>query len=506
MPDQPRDLLNAPDRRDPIPRAFRQQFMASTGNAVQAPQFPLDHVPEGALMLMDRILYAPGTVPIHLGAWPAIFSAILECDPEAVSTAAHLLDQARRNNYTAVHQGRSAQVLTPGPHQEGWNVVAHRQIIPPTAAIPRARYLNVSHYSADEHYTVSPAWRADAFGGPLDNSLASWAEAMPQSRAIGTHRYPIYRVMPQAGHSFAVSPPMEHHEADRACESYGWRAFPLFAPGLAPIDYALAIQIMPTSAIIEWTNSEELYYVHVEPCLHEVRLDPSHARSLSSLRAAMWFTTEAGEVAPSEVADVVAAGASLYGMDTNDSRGMCMRYAYCPAYVPIDEMMALSPCLHTLPAGRRPPPATFRCAVVQIAYVDLYMHLVQEPANCEVAAAVHAEVMAVMKAQQSLHCLDLRIVASHPALAEAAMDRCMPASGSLLAPSFSLRISASMRMILSDYPTRVVTTAAELFDSQTSLTDPEIFTCSCAFCRPHITRASTAFTDSDSESVSPSSD
>lgn len=139
-------------------------------------------------MLMDRSLYANGPVPVHLGPWPAILAGLLHGDPEATAMAAHIVAQARRSNYAALENGTSIQVLVPVSHAEGWNVAARRTIIPNSTPIPRARYLNMSHYTADEHYVSAPAWRADAPDGPLDNSLASWAEAMPSHRASGPHR------------------------------------------------------------------------------------------------------------------------------------------------------------------------------------------------------------------------------------------------------------------------------------------------------------------------------
>ena len=78
-------------------------------------------------------------------------------------------------------------------------------------------------------------------------------------------------------------------------------------------------------------------------------------------------------VAEVVVADVVAAG---MGIDqASVDQGMCMHHAYCPAHVPANRPIALGRCQHTLPLKRRPPPATFRCIVVHMAY-DLYMQLI----------------------------------------------------------------------------------------------------------------------------------
>ncbi len=96
------------------------------------------------------------------------------------------------------------------------------------------------------------------------------------------------------------------------------------------------------------------------------------------------------------MADVVALG---FIGNLADIEGLSMSYAHCAAYVPLDKQIILLCCPHTLPPGRRPPPATFRCALIQIAYADLYVHLISDPATCEFAVALLAEHMTVMRAQ-----------------------------------------------------------------------------------------------------------
>lgn len=58
------------------------------------------------------------------------------------------------------------------------------------------------------------------------------------------------------------------------------------------------------------------------------------------------------------------------------------------------------------------PYATFRGAVVQMAYLDLYMHLIQDPADCKVAVALHAEQMDIVRVQAASTIYDAVVVAS----------------------------------------------------------------------------------------------
>ena len=203
-------------------------------------------------------------------------------------------------------------------------------------------------------------------------------------------------------------------------------------------------------------TATSFYYFHVAPALHQTCLDSVKACPLSLLRAALWLHTEEEVAVEAVVADMVAAGITMGIDQASVDPGMCMQYAYCPAYVPTDRPIALSSCPHTLPLSRRPPPATFRCAVVQMAYVDLYMHLIQDPADDEVAAALHAEQMAIVRVQAALHCVDARIAAFHPDLAQAAMDRCVPTTGSLCAHYMTTEISTAMHAILMDCPTLII--------------------------------------------------
>ncbi len=49
---------------------------------------------------------------------------------------------------------------------------------------------------------------------------------------------------------------------------------------------------MPTSAIVDWANDDELYYMYIWPSEQAPRQTPSFPMPLSLPRAALWSHTE----------------------------------------------------------------------------------------------------------------------------------------------------------------------------------------------------------------------
>ena len=137
MADQPRDLSQAPDRRDPLARPFGMGFTPPTGNPVAMLPPPNEFVTAGQPLLIDRQVHTNTAVP----AWTALLPAILARDPEATATAAHFVETARRENFSATQQSLSTEVRCPEAHPEGWDVASKRVVVPHTTPIPRARYL-----------------------------------------------------------------------------------------------------------------------------------------------------------------------------------------------------------------------------------------------------------------------------------------------------------------------------------------------------------------------------
>ena len=144
------------------------------------------------------------------------------------------------------------------------------------------------------------------------------------------------------------------------------------------------------------------------------------------------------------VAAVVATTELSYGKSVLSPKGL-LSWAYNPAYVVPGSYHWLGHCTHTLPAGRRPPPAMFRCAVIQMQYVDLYMFLIQDPDVCDDdAAAAHAECLVIMSSQRPLHFTGR--------LARMSIDGCMPANSSIYAHFMTDDITTTMQRALTDCP------------------------------------------------------
>ncbi len=78
--------------------------------------------------------------------------------------------------------------------------------------IPRARNFSSQHFTADDHYTASPLWQADATDGPVDKSLESWEESLPAQQQSQAFRCSSACTFARINDPFSSTPAWLHPE------------------------------------------------------------------------------------------------------------------------------------------------------------------------------------------------------------------------------------------------------------------------------------------------------
>ena len=92
---------------------------------------------------------------MRTGPWPDFCIALIEHDPEAISTAGRTVSGARNRLNDQAPAGSSSAIHIPATCTEGYPRMMREVVVPASQPIPTARFLQLMSSIADKLYHVA---------------------------------------------------------------------------------------------------------------------------------------------------------------------------------------------------------------------------------------------------------------------------------------------------------------------------------------------------------------